>query len=166
MFQKVRGGVQSAHNELFHMGQHSQAQEWEKGDVYIWPGVVPWADPLLQEVRGGPVPGILRLRYWQNPSHFRNLSPILTFPLILLLCSILRYILLAGHSKVLFPRVPWETKSVKVSATDFFCLKGNLKDRLRCIYPCAHLCGKPWKLISSMNESKGIQTNQAHFRMS
>lgn len=165
MFQKVRGGVQAAHNELCHMGKHSQAQEREK-EVCIWPRVAPWTDPLLQEVLGGPIPGILSLRYWQNPSYFGNSSPILMFPLIVLLYSTLRYILPAGLSKVVFARVPWETKSVKVLATDFFCLKGNLKDWLGCICLCARLCGKPWKLISSMNESKGIQTNQAHVRMS
>lgn len=147
MFQKVRGGVQSAHNELFHTGKHSQAQEREK-EVCIWPRVAPWTDPLLQEVLGGPIPGILSLRYWQNPSYFGNLSPILMFPLIVLLYSTLRYILPAGHSKVLFPRVPWETKSVKVLATDFFCLKGKSQ-------------GLAWVRLSMLTPLwKTVETNQ------
>ena len=103
----------------------------------------------------------LDLRYWQTPSQFRNLSPILT-SLIFLLHSILGYILTASHLGLCFSF----TKSVKVWARDSPCPKSSCQDLLWYTHVCRYLCGKPQKLTSGVDESRRNHTNLVHFRVS
>ena len=77
----------------------------------------------------------LDLRYWQKPSQFRNLSPILT-SLIFLLHSILGYILTASHLGLCFSF----TKSVEVWVRDSLCPKISHQDLLWFSHVCTYVC--------------------------
>ena len=103
----------------------------------------------------------LDLRYWQKPSQFRNLSPILT-SLIFLLHSSLGYILTASHLGLCFS----STKSVEVWARDSLCPKISHQDLPWFSHVCAYVCGKPQQLTSGVNESRRNHTSLVHSRVS